>query len=192
MIDEAFKELYNLSSKLGEIITFFINQGNAFFNLPIIKKIEIIGIIVSIVLFVIWAILIKKTNKIKDQLEKYKFYQASINKSEKKHSLKIWQKIEKLIDSDKEDLMRQGFILMNELLDEVLNRVTIEGNNVIEKIKNLKIAEFNDSDKSKLLVGIYAYEKMRNNPSFNLESKEIKYFLKLYKQFFVVIGFLEK
>ncbi len=192
MIDEAFKELYNLSSKLGEIITFFINQGNAFFNLPIIKKIEIIGIIVSIVLFVIWAILIKKTNKIKDQLEKYKFYQASINKSEKKHSLKIWQKIEKLIDSDKEDLMRQGFILMNELLDEVLNRVTIEGKNVIEKIKNLKISEFNDSDKSKLLVGIYAYEKMRNNPSFNLESKEIKYFLKLYKQFFVVIGFLEK
>jgi len=192
MIDEAFKELYNLSSKLGEIITFFINQGNTFFNLPIIKKIEIIGIIVSIILFVIWAILIKKTNKIKDQLEKYKFYQASINKSEKKHSLKIWQKIEKLIDSDKEDLMRQGFILMNELLDEVLNRVTIEGNNVIEKIKNLKIAEFNDSDKSKLLVGIYAYEKMRNSPSFNLESKEIKYFLKLYKQFFVVIGFLEK
>ena len=138
MIDEAFKELYNLSSKLGEIITFFINQGNTFFNLPIIKKIEIIGIIVSIILFVIWAILIKKTNKIKDQLEKYKFYQASINKSEKKHSLKIWQKIEKLIDSDKEDLMRQGFILMNELLDEVLNRVTIEGNNVIEKIKNLR------------------------------------------------------
>lgn len=191
MNDDPFNQLLELSKNLGESLKIFSEKIEVFFDIPIVKMLKLIGIIITIILFIIWIILIRKTNKIADSIEKYKFYQAT-GKKEKKHSLKVWKNIEKLIESDNEESMKQGFILMNELLNEVLNRVTLAGNDAIEKIKNLRIAEFNESDKSKLLVGIYAYNKIVENPSFALDPKEIKYFLKLYKQFFVIIGFLEE
>ncbi len=190
MNDDPFNQLLEFSKNLGESLEILSEKIDVFLNIPIVKTLKLIGIIITIILFITWIILIRKTNKIADSIEKYKFYQAT-GKKEKKHSLKVWKNIEKLIESDNEESMRQGFILMNELLNEVLNRVTLAGNDAIEKIKNLRIAEFNESDKSKLLVGIYAYNKIAENPSFALDPKEIKYFLKLYKQFFVIIGFLE-
>jgi len=110
----------------------------------------------------------------------------------KKHSVAVWRNIEHLMSTGDKESLKQAFLLMNELLAEVLSRIVSSGDNLIDQVKNLKIAEISESDKAKLLVGVYAYDKIKNDPTFNLESNEIEFFFKLYRQIFVQLELLEE
>ncbi len=165
------------------VLTQIINTILVIFAFPIVQKIKIISGILSLILFVFWVRLIIRTNKIGDILEKYKTIWVG-GKYEKRRALKIWREIERLIDFDDEQSIKTAFSLLNELLEEIINRLNPQGGNLIEKVKLLKIAELNDLEKDKILVGVYAYNKLKSNPAFNLESKEVKYFFKVYKEFF--------
>jgi len=174
-----------------DLLNSFLSQIESWLDIPLLRKIKFISAILALLLLIVWIVLLIKTNKIEEQIEKYKtFWRGGLY--EKRRSIRIWRNIERLIELDDEQSRRQVFILMNELLKEVLNAINSPGTTLIEKIKNLKIAELNESDKSKLLVGAYAYEKMSNNSSFNLETKEVKYFFKLYKQIFIQLDLLEE
>lgn len=172
-------------------LNYFLDQLDYFFSLPIVNTIKYIVLFLTLVLIVIWVILLIKTNKIKDRIEKYKTFWLG-GKYEKKHSMAAWRNIERLIAAGDNESLKQSFLLMNELLFEVLNNINSPGDDLIDKVKNLKIAEINESDKAKLLVGVYAYDKVKNDPNFNLEPHEIKYFFKLYKQFFIQLELLEE
>jgi len=106
------------------------------------------------------------------------------SETRKKHSVAVWRNIEHLMSTGDKESLKQAFLLMNELLAEVLSRIVSSGDNLIDQVKNLKIAEISESDKAKLLVGVYAYDKIKNDPTFNLESNEIEFFFKLYRQIF--------
>ncbi|MCX8015833.1 MAG: hypothetical protein N2692_00790 [Patescibacteria group bacterium] len=160
-----------------------INVAIFIFNLPIIKILRLIGGILSLVLFIFWIYLIIKTNKITDVIEKYKTIWVG-GHYEKRRVLRAWKEIHDLLKEDDIQSYKLAFSLLNELLEEVINRLNPKGKNLLEKIKSLKIAELNEIEKSKLLVGVYAYDKLKSDPTFNLEPKEVKYFVKLYKEFF--------
>ncbi len=172
-------------------LNYFLDQIDHFFSLPIVNKIKYIVLFLTLILIVIWVILLIRTNKIKDQVEKYKTFWMG-RKHEKKHSVAVWRNIEHLMSAGDKESLKQAFLLMNELLTEVLNRIVSSGDNLIDKVKNLKIAEISESDKAKLLVGVYAYDKIKNDPTFNLESNEIEFFFKLYRQIFVQLELLEE
>jgi len=187
---ELLTILTNTLKTFEEFINNFANQMNIWMDLPIIRTLRLIGTILTVVLIPIWIILIIKNNKIKDVVEKYKTLWEG-KKYEKKYILKSWKVIEKLEEENNSSSLDLAFKMLNELLEEIVKRMNAKGVNLIEKIKNLKIAELTESEKTKILVGAYAYEKMKQDPSFHLEPKEIKYFIKVYREFFERINLLE-
>lgn len=189
-IMELLTILTNTLKTFEEFINNFANQMNIWMDLPIIRTLRLIGTILTVVLIPIWIILIIKNNKIKDVVEKYKTLWEG-KKYEKKYILKSWKVIEKLEEENNLSSLDLAFKMLNELLEEIVKRMNAKGVNLIEKIKNLKIAELTESEKTKILVGAYAYEKMKQDPSFHLEPKEIKYFIKVYHEFFERIHLLE-
>jgi len=189
-IMELLTILTNTLKTFEEFINNFANQMNIWMDLPIIRTLRLIGTILTVVLIPIWIILIIKNNKIKDVVEKYKTLWEG-KKYEKKYILKSWKVIEKLEEENNLSSLDLAFKMLNELLEEIVKRMNAKGVNLIEKIKNLKIAELTESEKTKILVGAYAYEKMKQDPSFHLEPKEIKYFIKVYREFFERINLLE-
>lgn len=182
-MEDFINVLGTVINSILAVLTQIINTILVIFAFPIVQKIKIISGILSLILFVFWVWLIIRTNKIGDILEKYKTIWVG-GKYEKRRALKIWREIERLIDFDDEQSIKTVFSLLNELLEEIINRLNPQGGNLIEKVKLLKIAELNDLEKDKILVGVYAYNKLKSDPAFNLESKEVKYFFKVYKEFF--------
>ncbi|HOQ15720.1 MAG TPA: hypothetical protein PLQ27_02790, partial [Candidatus Paceibacterota bacterium] len=55
-------------------LNYFLDQLDYFFSLPIVNTIKYIVLFLTLVLIVIWVILLIKTNKIKDRIEKYKTF----------------------------------------------------------------------------------------------------------------------
>jgi len=187
---ELLITLTNIIKAAKDFINAFAHQMNIWMDLPIIKTLRLIGTILTIILLPIWILLIIKTNKIQDALEKYKTLWEGAH-YEKKKILKAWKVIKKLEEENTPSALALAFKILNELLEEIVNRMNAKGNNLIEKIKNLRTAELNETEKTKILVGAYAYEKMKQDPTFYLEPKEIKYFIKVYHEFFERIHLLE-
>ncbi|MGB9848009.1 MAG: hypothetical protein ACPLKV_02295 [Minisyncoccia bacterium] len=182
-MEDLFNTINNIFHVAVNIVHSIINIVLLIFNFPIVKKLRLISGIFSVVLFFIWIYLIIKTNKITDVIEKYKTIWVG-GRYEKRRALKAWREIEDLLKEDDPRSYKIAFSLLNELLEEVINRLNPKGKNLLEKIKTLKIAELNDVEKNKILVGVYAYDKLKGDPTFNLEPKEVKYFVRIYREFF--------
>ncbi|KND52128.1 MAG: hypothetical protein AB198_02360 [Parcubacteria bacterium C7867-003] len=180
----------DIASIEGVSPNIFIRTGLLIWK--IIFNLKLILILISIILILLLAYLSRGIFKLRTA-EGEKLYPAGIPEefNEPKISNPIWEKIENNLSSSNENDWRQAIIEADVILDELLDKLSLPGETMGDKLRSVERADFTTID--------FAWEahKIRNQiahegSAFALSQREAKRVIELYRVVFEEFGIVEK
>lgn len=157
-------------------------KSNLVFGLKILSVLISIGLAITIIRLAIKASIIKK------QIIKYQtFWEAA--KYEKKHTLRIWKKIIKLLRERDETSRKEAVILADKLLEEMLERSGWTGQNLDEMLEKTTAAQLANLESIKTSHNMV--KKIISEPALLLTHNEAIQILLAYEKAFRDFGLIE-
>lgn len=160
----------------------------AFEKSNLVFGLKILAVLISIGLIIIIIKLALKANIIKNQMMKYQtFWEAA--KYEKKHTLRIWKKIIKLLRGHDEASRKEAVVLADKLLEEMLERSGWLGQNLDEMLEATTAAQLANLESVKTSHNMV--KKIINEPTLLLTHNEAVQILLAYEKAFRDFGLIE-
>ncbi|MDP2855611.1 MAG: hypothetical protein Q8N90_00620 [bacterium] len=160
----------------------------AFEKSNLVFGLKILAVLISIVLIIIIINLAIKANIIKNQIIKYRtFWEAA--KYEKKHTLRIWKKIIKLLKEHDEASRKEAVVLADKLLEEMLERSGWAGQNLDEMLEKTTAAQLANLESIKTSHNMV--KKIISEPALLLTHNEAIQILLSYEKAFRDFGLIE-
>ncbi len=158
-------------------------QSNLVFGLKILSVLISIGLLILVIRLAI------KASIIKNQIIKYQtFWEAT--KYEKKHTLRIWKKIIKLLREHDENSRKQAVVLADKLLGEMLERSGWLGQNLDEMLEKTTAAQLANLEAIK--TSHNQVKKITSEPNLLLTHNEAIQILLAYEKAFRDFGLIEE
>lgn len=155
-------------------------------NLVFVLK--ILSVLISLGLAIIIIRLALKANVIKNQIMKYQtFWEAT--KYEKKHTLRIWKRIIKLLREHDEASRKEALTLADKLLEEMLERSGWLGQNLDEMLEKTTAAQLTNLEAIKTSHNLV--KKIIDQPTLPLSHNEAIQILLAYEKAFRDFGLIE-
>ena len=174
--------------------TFFSFLNSIFYWIQTFEKsnlvfaLKILSVLISLGLIILIIRLAIKAGIIKNQILKYQtFWEAT--KYEKRHTLRIWKKIIKLLRERDEASRKEAVVLADKLLEEMLERSGWLGKDLDEMLEKTTAAQLANLEAVKTSHNLV--KKMITEPASLLTHNEAIQILLAYEKAFRDFGLIE-
>ncbi len=156
----------------------YINQWE---QSPGVFALKIFSVVLSLLMLYFIIKLLIKSEIIKHQLTKINTFLLT-TKYEQRRILKSWKKVINLIHSGDENSYKKAILAADKLLDEILERSGWVGDDLGDKISQIKTVQMPDIDK--LMASHKIAEKIQEDHDFKITYEETIKALTIYEKLF--------